>query len=163
MHTYAPCSVILTPSASSSPRTSFLKPVEFSQASPSIDELEEIDGQQAMADTEPRSNSLGSSVSKSTPRPSNSHPLGDHSPNVGSKFFPILTVNLSTRPSSTPIFDHFASWPTPQLSKHSAFAGPVSLPLPSAELHVKNTVEPRELYNYMYKNKLKVLMLDICV
>jgi len=30
-----------------------------------------------------------------------------------------------------------------------------------AELPVKNVAEPRELYNYMYKNELKVLMLDI--
>ena len=33
--------------------------------------------------------------------------------------------------------------------------------MPSAELHVKNIAEPRELHKYMHKNKLKVLILDV--
>ena len=33
--------------------------------------------------------------------------------------------------------------------------------MPSAELHVKNTAEPSELHNCMYKDELKVLILDV--
>ncbi|KAN0132816.1 hypothetical protein V8E53_009487 [Lactarius tabidus] len=157
-----------TSSTSSSPRTSFLTPVEFSQAFPSIDELEEIDGRRAMADTEPRSDNSGSSAqgsaSRSTPWPSSSHPPGDRSPNVGSKSFPVLPVDLSTRPSSTPItpvVDHFASRPASPAKRALGIRGSSSPLMPSAELHVKSMAEPRELYNYMYKNELKVLILDV--
>ena len=30
-----------------------------------------------------------------------------------------------------------------------------------ADLHAKSVAEPRELHDYMYRNELKVLMLDI--
>lgn len=33
--------------------------------------------------------------------------------------------------------------------------------VPPAELHVKSMAEPRELHDYMYRNELKVLMLDV--
>ncbi|KAI9440817.1 cysteine proteinase [Lactarius indigo] len=154
-----------TSSASSSPRTSFLTPVEFSQAFPSIDELEEIDGRRAMADVGLRSDSSGSSDSKSTPWPGGStHPPGDHSPNIGTKSFPVLPVDLGTRPSSTPItpvVDHFASRPASPVKRTLGIRGSSSPLIPSAELHVKNMAGPRELYDYMYRHELKVLMLDV--
>ena len=153
-----------TSSASSSPRTSFVTPVEFSQAFPSIDELEEIDGRRAMADVEPPSASSGSSVSDSTPLSGSSHPPADRSPNVGNKSFPVLPVDLGTRPSSTPItpvVDHFASRPASPVKRTLGIRGSNSPLIPSAELNVKNMAEPRELYNYVYRNELKVLMLDV--
>lgn len=153
-----------TSSASSSPRTSFLTPVEFSQAFPSIDELEEIDGQRTIANVEPRSDSSGSSDSKPTPWSGSSHPPGDRSPNVGNKSFPVLPVDLGTRPSSTPItpvVDHFASRPASPAKRALGIRGSGSPLMPSTELHVKNHAEPRELHSYMYRNELKVLMLDV--
>ncbi|KAH8995056.1 cysteine proteinase [Lactarius hatsudake] len=142
-----------TSSASSSPRTSFLTPVEFSQAFPSIDELEEIDGRRAAA----RTVSLhhGPAV-----------PIlpADHSPNIGTKSFPVLPVDLGTRPSSTPITpvaDHFASRPASPVKRTLGIRGSSSPLMPSAELHVKNMAGPRELHDYMYRHELKVLMLDV--
>ncbi|KAI9430182.1 hypothetical protein H4582DRAFT_2113921 [Lactarius indigo] len=142
-----------TSSASSSPRTSFLTPVEFSQAFPSIDELEEIDGRRAMADVGLRSDSSGSSDSKSTPWPGGStHP-------------PVTTLPISVpNPSPTPItpvVDHFASRPASPVKRTLGIRGSSSPLIPSAELHVKNMAGPRELYDYMYRHELKVLMLDV--
>ncbi|KAH9059441.1 hypothetical protein EDB83DRAFT_2552313 [Lactarius deliciosus] len=153
-----------TSSASSSPRTSFLTLEEFSQAFPSIDELEEIDGRRAVADVEPCSDTSGSPDSKSTPRSGGTRPPGDHSPNIGTGSFPFLPVDLGTCPSSTPItpvVDHFASWPASPVERTLGIRGSSSPFMPSAELHVKNMVGPRELHDYMYRQELKVLMLDV--
>ncbi|KAH8977998.1 hypothetical protein EDB86DRAFT_991424 [Lactarius hatsudake] len=151
-------------SASSSPRTSFLTPVEFSQAFPSIDELEEIDGRRAVADVEPRSDTSGGPDSKSTPWSGGTRPPGDHSPNIGTKSFLFLPVDLGTCPSSTPItpvVDHFASWPASPVKQTLGICGSSSPLMPSAGLHVKNMAGPRELHDYMYRHELKVLMLDV--
>ncbi|KAI0296552.1 hypothetical protein B0F90DRAFT_1811293 [Multifurca ochricompacta] len=150
-----------TSSASSSPRTSFLTPVEFTQAFPSIDELEEIDSRRTLSDADA---SADSSSSKTTQRPGGSHPAGDHSPSVGSKSFPVLPVDLGPRPSSTPItpvVDHFASRPTSPTKRPLGFRRSGSPLVPSAELYVKSLAEPHELYDYMYRNELKVLILDV--
>lgn len=151
-----------TSSASSSPRTSFLTPVEFSQAFPSIDELEEIDGQRTVADADSRDSS--SSSSKATQRPGSIHATGDHSPNFGVKSFPVLPVDLGPRPSSTPItpvVDHFASRPASPAKRPLGIRGSGSPRVSSAELHVKSLAGPREVHDYIYQYELKVLMLDV--
>ncbi len=117
-----------------------------------------------MADAEPRTDSSGTLESKPAPLSGSSYPTGDRSPNIGAKSFPVLPVDLGTRPSSTPItpvVDHFASRPASPAKRTIGLRGSSSPLVSPAELPVKNVAEPRELYNYMYKNELKVLMLDI--
>jgi ubiquitin carboxyl-terminal hydrolase 8 len=148
-----------TSSTSSSPRTSFLTPVEFSQTFPSIDELEEIDSRRTAPDVDAHTDSSSGQASR---RPPSTHQAVDGSPSIGSKSFPVLPIELGTRPSSTPItpaVDHFASRPASPVKRPLGVRG--SPLVPPAELHVKSMVEPRELHDYMYLNELKVLILDV--
>ncbi|THH17441.1 hypothetical protein EW146_g3362 [Bondarzewia mesenterica] len=160
-------------SASSSPRASLFSLSEFAQTFPSIDELEESDGRQLAAVN------TGASSSSRRSRRDNT---GDRSPSVA-KPFPILPFNPGPRPSSTPIspmIDSFASRPaSPSRSPLSPtiphkpsglLAKSSRSPLipassivdkPSVDLPVKNVALPRELRDYMYKNQLKVLFLDL--
>jgi len=150
-----------TSSTSSSPRTSFVTPVEFSQTFPSIDELEEMDRQQTSSNADARTDNSSGHASQ---RPGTVHQAGDNSPSISTKSFPVLPVDLGQRPSSTPItpvVDHFASRPASPAKRPLGFrrsGSPLVLP---AELHVKSMAEPRELHDYMYRNELKILMLDI--
>jgi ubiquitin carboxyl-terminal hydrolase 8 len=76
----------------------------------------------------------------------------------------VLPIELGPRPSSTPItpaVDHFASRPASPVKRPLGIRGSGSPLVPPAELHVKNMAEPRELHDYMYRNELKVLMLDV--
>ena len=76
----------------------------------------------------------------------------------------MLPIELGPRPSSTPItpaVDHFASRPASPVKRPLGIRGSGSPLVPPAELHVKNVAEPRELHDYMYRNELKVLMLDV--
>jgi ubiquitin carboxyl-terminal hydrolase 8 len=150
-----------TSSTSSSPRTSFQTPVEFSQAFPSIDELEENDSRQIVPDTNAR---VDTTSSKSTQRPGSTHAPGDHSPNFAAKSFPVLPVDLGPRPSSTPItpvVDHFASRPASPVKRPFGIRGSGSPRVSSGELQVKSLAEPREVHDYIYRHELKVLILDI--
>ncbi|KAI0259432.1 hypothetical protein BC834DRAFT_833549 [Gloeopeniophorella convolvens] len=153
-----------TSSASSSPRTSFQTPVEFSQAFPSIDELEEIDSRRApvaVPDVEVSSRPTswrGGYASGS------GSPNGDRSPATTAKSFPVLPVDFGPRPSSTPITpvaDHFASRPASPVKRPLGFRGSRSPLVPAADLHTKSLATPRELHDYIYRNELKVLMLDV--
>ncbi|KAI0042737.1 cysteine proteinase [Auriscalpium vulgare] len=138
-----------TSSTSSSPLTTSFGTFEFAQTFPSIDELEEMP--LPVADTGASSSSRRSGVR-----------------------FPVLPVDPGPRPSSTPItpaVDHFASRPSsPSKLVHSPALRfrPSRSPLmphmpvpPAVDLPTKNTVEPRQIYDYMYTHELKVLVLDV--
>ncbi|KAH9958814.1 hypothetical protein BC827DRAFT_540115 [Russula dissimulans] len=150
-----------TSSTSSSPRTSFVTPVEFSQTFPSIDELEEMDRHRTSSDADTRADSSNGQASQ---RPGSAHQTGDNSPSVSTKSFPVLPVDFGPRPSSTPItpvVDHFASRPASPAKRPLGFRRSGSPLVPPAELHVKSMAEPHELHDYMYRNELKILMLDV--
>lgn len=97
-------------------------------------------------------------------RPVSTHQADDSSPSPGAKSFPVLPVDLGPRPSSTPItpvIDHFASRPASPVKRPLGIRSSGSSRVPPTELQVKSLAEPRELYDYMYRNELKVLMLDV--
>src|SRR6266702_3861915 len=73
------------------------------------------------------------------------------------------TVSLLHGPAVPilPVVDHFASRPASPAKRALGIRGSSSPLIPSAELHVKNMAGPRELHDYMYRNELKVLILDV--
>ncbi|KAI0058855.1 cysteine proteinase [Artomyces pyxidatus] len=171
-HTFVSPSTLSPPSpsssTSSSPRATSFSPIEFSQTFPSIDELEEKE-----IETRPLPVPPTGASSSGRPSPWNT---GDRSPVNGVKF-PVLPVDPGPRPASTPIspaIDHFASRPssptklanspglTPKQLAFKPSRSPLNQHTPMPEdFHVKNMVNPRELYDYMYTNELKVLLLDV--
>ncbi|KAH9983664.1 hypothetical protein BJV77DRAFT_1062378 [Russula vinacea] len=156
-HSFVSPSALGPPSPTSSTSSS----PQFSQTFPSIDELEEIDSRRTVPDVDARTDSSSGQASQ---RPPSTHQAGDGSPSLGSKSFPILPIELGPRPSSTPItpaVDHFASRPASPAKRPLGIRGSGSPLVPPAELHVKSMAEPRELHDYMYRNELKVLMLDV--
>lgn len=156
-------------STSSSPRASLFSFSEFAQTFPSIDELEEADNLQIATVNTGASNSS---------RRSRRDYTGDRSPTVA-KPFPTLPFNPGPRPSSTPIspmIDSFASRPA---SPSRSPLSPTVLPKPSGlltkssrsplipshaipvDFPVKNVAQPKEVYDYIYTNELKVLFIDV--
>ena len=57
--------------------------------------------------------------------------------------------------------DHFASRPPSPAKRPLSIRGSGSPLVPPAEHHVKSMAEPHELHDYMYRNELKVLILDV--
>ena len=135
-----------TSSPPSSPRTNHLTISEFSQAFPSIDELDELHNlvQPAPADV----------------------------PNGPGKRSPFLvaSIDLDPRPSSTPVpptitgfMTHPSSPGVSKTSNHGPNRSPVLPSTPSAdrpEVPVGNVVSPRRLHDCLSKG-YKVLMLDV--
>jgi ubiquitin carboxyl-terminal hydrolase 8 len=142
-----------TSSPSSSPPISHTILSEFSQAFPSIDELDEL---------------------KVPQQPPNYHHVGGSSPPVV-KPFPVLPIDPGPRPSSTPIvptLNSFISRPGSPAMTHTVLLKPSGLGLGSSpaspttsnsskpELPVTNVVLPKALHEYTRQN-LKVLFLDV--
>ncbi|CCM01336.1 uncharacterized protein FIBRA_03385 [Fibroporia radiculosa] len=158
-----------TSSTSSSPRVSHLSLSDFTQAFPSIDELDEADGLRL----------------SSVPTGSSKHSVDRPLPYVQPKPFPALPMDYGPRPSSTPIpptIDTFASRPaSPSRSpmsptvprkpsglslKSSASRSPI-LPVATPitekppDLPVSTTLFPRTLFDYNNRSNFKVLVLDV--
>ncbi|KAH9945764.1 cysteine proteinase [Amylocystis lapponica] len=155
-------------SASSSPRISHLSLSDFTQAFPSIDELDEMEGLKLP--------SVPTGIVGASSR---------HSPDVRpipSKPFPILPMDMGPRPSSTPIpptIDSFNSRPASPMrsplsptvprkpSGLSLRSTPSRSPIiaPSTPFIEKpdlpSPLTPRTLLEYNNRNNFKVLVLDV--
>ncbi|OCH85882.1 cysteine proteinase [Obba rivulosa] len=183
-HALVPTSSLGPPSpassASSSPRISHFNVAEFTQAFPSIDELDEIGGFRLPSAPTGTSIGSGSGSAAGSRKPS----VADmRSPFVPSKAFPALPLDPGPRPSSTPIpssMDTFLSRPSsPTRSPLSSTVprkpsglslrtSPSRSPvIPAATPGTEKpelpltTLFPRTLYEYKNKPNIKVLVLDV--
>ncbi|KAL4065925.1 hypothetical protein V8B97DRAFT_1865268 [Scleroderma yunnanense] len=168
-HAVVPASSLGPPSPvssdSSSPRLSHPSVAEFSQAFPSIDELDELDPlrfpavpQGSIADTDSLFSRVDDAELIIPPR---------------LKSFPSLSIDPGPRPSSTPItltMNSLMSRPaSPAItSKPSinnfASSSLSSKPSPQGEKPVlpnSNGVTPRQLFDYLHTANLNVLLVDI--
>ncbi|KAG6336456.1 hypothetical protein ID866_2627 [Astraeus odoratus] len=155
-------------SDSSSPRLSHINISEFTQAFPSIDELNELDPSRFPAVPTDIQGGV------TTPQPPNSQ--GGLDPIIMAprlKSFPSLSIDPGPRPSSTPITpttNSFMSRPaSPAITakpsiNNFASSALVSKPSPRSEkptLPISNTVTPKQLFDYLYNRKLNTLLVDI--
>ncbi|KAF8839000.1 cysteine proteinase, partial [Paxillus ammoniavirescens] len=160
-----------TSSDSSSPRLAHTNLAEFTQAFPSIDELNELDP--SRFPSVPQRNGSSSITHRfSVPHPKRPNGV-DSLMFPALKPFPSLSIDPGPRPSSTPItpiMNSFISRPaSPAITSKPSINSLASSPLSpkSSPIFEKptmpptNTITPKLLHDYMYKHGLKALVVDI--